>query len=481
MSRFNNPKALETAEPRANGRPGRAPLWKKPSVDAGDAPAATAPARVAPPPLPLLRFGLFCFCLYWVSGPLNQLTFHVIHSKAYVSLLVVYAMPLVWLLTGNPFAGLRHKVGRYWAGIMVLMLASTVLSIWRTGSISVMVDYIGHCYLLFFYITSFICTISQLKKLLYVTVGIDFFTLFLCMKFGGVDAAGRFSIRYDIYYANSNDLALALLVAITQFMFLMYAGGNGKKLLACAGIVLSMIYILKTGSRGCALAGLILVIIAFCFSKKKAAFALIAIGAVAAGLVLAPSAARQRLLAIALTSSSDLSEQELGAARASQESREQLLRRSIVVSFTHPLLGVGPGMFAVEENDYWKSIGQHTAWLGTHNTYTQISSECGIPALILYLGVVFTCIRASFRAYKRTRNDPNAKDAAGLSFCVFCGLLVYSVAIFFFHIGYAPGMPFLSGMAVVLDRLVNVPAHNLAQVQRPPSPPLGLKRPAVAV
>jgi putative inorganic carbon (hco3(-)) transporter len=61
--------------------------------------------------------------------------------------------------------------------------------------------------------------------------------------------------------------------------------------------------------------------------------------------------------------------------RGSAEARKELLIKSLAVTATHPLFGVGPGNF----QSYTRS------WLVTHNTYTQLSSECGIPALILFL------------------------------------------------------------------------------------------------
>ena len=64
-----------------------------------------------------------------------------------------------------------------------------------------------------------------------------------------------------------------------------------------------------------------------------------------------------------------------------------LLKRSVSETISHPLFGVGPGQFPVRS---WKRRKRKTTWfqwLGTHNSYTQVSSECGIPAFICYLAV----------------------------------------------------------------------------------------------
>ena len=64
--------------------------------------------------------------------------------------------------------------------------------------------------------------------------------------------------------------------------------------------------------------------------------------------------------------------EDTAAAYASTQDRQQLLWRSIEVTKEHPLFGVGPGNFAQLSGN----------WHVAHNSFTQMSSEGGIPALI---------------------------------------------------------------------------------------------------
>jgi len=57
-------------------------------------------------------------------------------------------------------------------------------------------------------------------------------------------------------------------------------------------------------------------------------------------------------------------------ASLSAQQRKELLFKSLKVTVRHPLFGVGPGNFEVVSG----------AWDVTHNSYTQISAEGGIPA-----------------------------------------------------------------------------------------------------
>jgi O-antigen ligase len=67
-------------------------------------------------------------------------------------------------------------------------------------------------------------------------------------------------------------------------------------------------------------------------------------------------------------------------AYASAQERQQLLWRSIEVTMEHPLFGVGPGNFEQLSGN----------WLVAHNSYTQMSSEGGIPALIFYVLILWS-------------------------------------------------------------------------------------------
>jgi O-antigen ligase len=66
---------------------------------------------------------------------------------------------------------------------------------------------------------------------------------------------------------------------------------------------------------------------------------------------------------------------DAASAYGSAQQRQLLFWRSIEMTKQHPLFGVGPGNFEQVSG----------VWLETHNTYTQLSSEGGLPALILYL------------------------------------------------------------------------------------------------
>jgi O-antigen ligase len=273
------------------------------------------------------------------------------------------------------------------------------------------------------------------------------------VKFGTAGSAedGRFDIPGSLFYSNANELGLALLLGVASFLFLIFQTGMPTRILGAGGILLCVLYALKTGSRGCMLAAVALFLLIFLSSRNKLTTAMFALPVIALSLLFLPSATVHRLLLFGINSSELQAQSESDAsAIGSQVQRQELFKKSLYYTVTHPLLGVGPGQFAVAVDGDAAKQGVHSAWLGTHNSYTQVSSECGIPALICYCAVLVLSFRTNWRLYQQSRDNPVLKDVASLSFCLLAGILVYAVSTFFFHIAYSGVLPSLAGFSLAL-------------------------------
>jgi O-antigen ligase len=107
---------------------------------------------------------------------------------------------------------------------------------------------------------------------------------------------------------------------------------------------------------------------------------------------------------------------------ASGQARRELLKESVRLTFQHPLFGVGPGRF----------VEAGGAWHVTHNSYTQLSSESGIPSLILFLMMVWSTLK-KLRATKLLDSNSDSRHLiAGL----YCGMQAYLVGAFFLSTAY---------------------------------------------
>jgi O-antigen ligase len=142
------------------------------------------------------------------------------------------------------------------------------------------------------------------------------------------------------------------------------------------------------------------------------------------------------------------------SAVTSANARMRLLKKSIEYTFQHPLFGVGPGMFVIAEDDEAKAAGfRHGTWQGTHNSYTQVSSELGIPGCIFYVLVIFLSLRTTVRIYRKTRGDPRMQDIANIAVCLNYVLIVYAVTVFFDYIAYSSMLSVFGGLAASLGRV----------------------------
>jgi O-antigen ligase len=461
MSRFKNtPKTVAASTmDMSSVANARAPLFTPaPFREVQSKTFQPLPVQDAGSPSIVASVGFFLYCAYVLSGFANDWALRLFGNKAYISTIAVVLLPVAWLLSGNALRGLQRPAGKWWAAFLAFLLLSAPFSIWRGGSAIMLWNYIPRNYMMFFYLCAFVTSLRRCRVLMYVNATGAVILLLTCMKFGAAGSAegGRFEIPESLFYGNANDLGLALLLGLTCFLFLVYQTGM-KRILGLAGILLSVMYALKTGSRGCMLAAIMMFLLIFLSSRNKFATALVALPVMAVSLLLLPSATVHRLLLFGINAS-ELEAHSVSdvAAIGSQMERQELFKKSLYYTVTHPLLGVGPDQFAVAMAGDLEKRGTHSPWLGTHNTYTQVSSECGIPAFICYCAVLVLSFRSNWRLYRRSRNNPALKDVTNLSFCLLAAVLVYSVSIFFFHIAYSGGLPQLAGFSLAL-RLASEP------------------------
>ncbi len=220
------------------------------------------------------------------------------------------------------------------------------------------------------------------------------------------------------------------------------------------GVLLAAFYAFQTGSRGSVIAAMAMFGLIFWVSRGKWKIAALGLAVLAAlfsaSIAGAPSGTLHRLSLLVNDPTSSETTADLSSI-ASQEQRQELFKTSLRYTLMHPLFGVGPDQFPTAVEQEADRSGQHAAWLGTHNTYTQVSSECGIPALLLYAAVIVLCLRSNFRLYCRTRGRPGLQELTALSRCLLAGICVYAVSAFFFHMAYSVHLPMLAGFTVALQ------------------------------
>jgi probable O-glycosylation ligase (exosortase A-associated) len=252
-------------------------------------------------------------------------------------------------------------------------------------------------------------------------------------------------------FGNANDMALHLVVTvpIAVGLFLQTRGLFKKVVyaLCCVAMVAGIFF---SYSRG-AFLGLIFVVGALVwmlFRRNRAAAIVLFCVLTLALLVLAPGNYINRVVSIV-----DHSRDVAGSA----QQRQAVLVRSFLITARHPLLGVGIGNFPIY------SIRN----LVTHNSYTQVSSELGLPALALYLMFILTPLRRLARIARETFDARRDTRVYYLAVGLFASLVGYMVASAFVAVAYWPSVYYLVGYAVCLHRIYEAKqtAHENANAE----------------
>ena len=298
-----------------------------------------------------------------------------------------------------------------------LFLAALFSPVWRGGALSMVMDDFSKVVLIAIVIVWTGTLAARLRTLLFVqaatVVVIGAVSIYKDRMLSGWRLEGVLGGMYS----NPNDLALSLAIAVPLcFGFLLIAPGKLRKLAWLGSIVLILYTITLTMSRG----GLLSVLAAigfsvweFGFRGKRRWLVSLTLLLVAASIAIAmPSGYGKRVYSI-LHPGAD----GTGSANA----RIALQERSLLVTLEHPLLGVGPGDFQVLSG----------SWHVTHDSYTQMSAEGGVPALVLYLMIMWYAF-ADLRVAKRDRN-PQVRIMAG---AIQGALFAYLIGSFFSSVAY---------------------------------------------
>jgi O-antigen ligase len=247
----------------------------------------------------------------------------------------------------------------------------------------------------------------------------------------------------------------ALLAAVVGVLTLMVVLGAFRSdfLSVILTIVLTWIYVLRK-SRWGRLLGVI--------------FALVFVVALAN----APAIFWQRMSTL-WSSPSQLTSVASVSALESTALRKLALRYSIMYTLHHPIFGLGIGNFRIA---FGTDVRSWNAWIGTHNMYTQISSEAGIPGLVLFVGLLLAVLRNMSKVSKISSDDPQAKELRLFARATIACTLSFMFAGLFAHVAYDGFFYYVVGISTSLQFIAQrMGAASLAG-GRPPIGRAGFRR-----
>lgn len=285
------------------------------------------------------------------------------------------------------------------AALLSMPLAVSPADAWNTFS-----EMLVKTIIVFIVFVNVVRTESRLKLLLLLVLAVSIY-----LSVNAIDdyRSGVFSVgasethdariagRIKGLFENSNDLALHLVTMIPIAVGLgLSKGGLFRKLVYFGGVAIMTAAVIVTFSRGgfIGLVAMVLLLVRRLGRKNKTLTTATLVFAVIMFLAMAPGAFSSRLGTI-FNSSADLS--------GSSSQRTEVLKRSFWVTLRYPLFGVGIGNFP------HKSPRN----LVTHNAYTQVSSEMGIAAMVVYILFLVHPLNACDSSRMRATRTPIAPNS----------------------------------------------------------------------
>jgi hypothetical protein len=390
--------------------------------------------------------------LFSLASLLNETSNELFGAKPYSTTISGPIMVIGLLCGGTIFRGFRTKAGFLWLMMLGFITLSLPFSIWRSDSLQQWLQYVVKICPLFFFVCAAVITVKQCERLLYAQV-IAAGIVIVLVSLTGYAPDGRLVLGYGTF-SNPNALALQLLLGGGAFIYLIYRGGKIMRIIGGLGVFIAAVFVFRTGSRG-AFVAIVVMIFALFFTlrqnsaKIKMLAMLVVLGFCGIIAAFSNPVALRRLTDITLADRPTAYPDVLYSL-ASQMAREDLLRRSVELTVRNPLLGVGMGEFPVAVDNAARQQGQKSSWNGTHNSYTQVSSECGIPAAICYTSVLLIAIFSSRSLYREFSKYPGEEVISGMALTLFVMLVSLAVDTFFFHLAYSYYVPVFCGMAVAL-------------------------------
>lgn len=362
---------------------------------------------------------------------------------------------------------LQTRSGILLAAFTGWIVITIPFAFWKTGTIMVLREQWLRAILTFVIIVGAPVVFPQARRL-YTAMGLGACTVaLLTLNSAQVAVDGRMAAESETSLGNPNAVAEYLLMGMP---FCWYFLVRSKALLfRIAGLMVlpvALYLVVRTASRGALLTMCIIALYVFVKASNAQKVALVSLVAVGATAVVSmmPSSAFDRYRTL-FSDEAAAASATAASAEESTRSRKEMLMDSIWLTLSNPLFGVGAGNFAAAESHDKKLAGERPSWLRTHNTYTQLSSETGIPGLLIMLIAIVSCFRATSRMRDQliAFGDSQSKTIADMARTLRLSWIAFMVLATFNHIAYSIFLPMLMGLTEVM---IASASRHLTQLQQ---------------
>lgn len=360
----------------------------------------------------------------------------------------------------------QHRITRILIALTIWFVLCIPFSIWPGGAARTLVTEWNVGLLSFFLPAGLLWNHKQCRKIANLIGFSGLVLALLALKINAQSTDGGRLRLPNTRYANSNDLAMMMLIILPFAVVMGMRFGGLRRLVAITAVPAMLLVIAKSGSRAALIALVLCLVVVFwqvSMAKRAGLVAVAIVGLMAMSVVVPDTLARRFLTMFGDDDVVSGSVEE--STIASAYSRRTVLLDSIELTLRRPIFGVGPGNFPVAQNEMDQARGKAKGlWKVTHNTYTQLSSETGLPGLFLHLTAVLYCFRSLSKTRKTGNpNSPAFADLHSIAAAMQVSLVALLTCSFFSSVGYNLFFTVLAGFAVGIENC----AVNLANSGRP--------------
>lgn len=299
--------------------------------------------------------------------------------------------------------------------------------------------------LVFIIMVNVMRTERRLKLIIFLSFAAGFYMSAMALRDFGVPSATNLDITrakaaIKNLFGEPNAMALHLVTMIPIAIALFLTSRNLlKKTLYGAGALLMIVGNFATQSRGgflgIAAAGSVF---AWKLGRRNRLLMVAVIVIVLSTAVLfAPGGYGDRMATIFNTSAD---------ATGSASSRRELLKRSLLVAVANPVFGIGIGNFPI--------VGIRGQV--THNAYTQVAAEMGLPAFALYVLFIVAGYKRLRRIEQATLENKKLVRIYYLTVGLQASLVGYMVGSFFLSVAYEWFVYILVAYAICFQRIYDI-------------------------
>ncbi|HEU4685896.1 MAG TPA: O-antigen ligase family protein [Nitrospira sp.] len=320
------------------------------------------------------------------------------------------------------------------AALATLAALTVPWSAWPGGTLSVLIEYVKTA-AVFVLLSHVITTTARLRQTAWIltamAIGLGLFAVYNSLT--GVTIEDRVMGNQATLTRNPNDLALMinLLLPLTVGLFLSTEVPWQRTILLMA-IGMEALTVVLTYSRGGAITlGVIFLVYLWKLRRRPERswmYGLIAVAVLS--LPLLPASYFERMSTI-----TNLQADRTGSAQ--ERWSDMVIAGKTILA--NPLLGAGMGMNSLAMRE-----ARGGGWVPVHNVYLEHALDLGIPGLLVFLGLLASCLNGAALVQHQAVSRPLYALAQGLH----VSLIAYATAAMFHPVSYHYYFYYIAGLAV---------------------------------